>query len=372
MVKIQSTSQNSAIGEPIILRQTTKSRLIFLPEIVNNTEHPDCCVKGTFIYQVKLPSGDWENYKTLDLSNLKRDEWVKISIKTEELKILITSLDKYYNIYEKYGIQRGINEFTITDENIKPFLDQILDKKANFLKLLEKGGPVILDKLLAWLSVTSDTELVINKLQSLKIDNLNKLNSLIGVSNIKKLLELWEINKENADEEFWQKTFKNHAWILSQVFSHPVIVLNDKAFLGGKAITNMGGKIIDFLYQNKITSNVILIEIKTPITKLLGHEYRTGYSISEELSGSITQILNYREELQNNYFSLRDQSEMEFVLLNPKCLIIAGSIHKEIDTKAKSRSLEVFRNDIKNVEIISFDELHEKISMMLNILETNK
>lgn len=372
MIKIQSTSQNSAMGEPIVLRQTTKSRLIFLPEIVNNLQHPDCCVKGSFIYQVKLPSGTWTDYKTLDLNKLKKDDWVKISIKTEELKTLITSLDKYYNIYEKYGIQKGVNEFILTDDNIKLLLDQILDKKVNFLKIIEKGGPEILEKLLTWLSVTSDTELVINKLQNLKIDNLNKINSLIGVSNIKKLMEHWESNKENSDEEFWQTTFTKHAWILSQIFSHPVVILNDKAFVGGKAITNKGGKVIDFLYQNKITTNVILIEIKTPLTKLLGKEYRSVYSISEELTGSVNQILNYREELQKNYFNLRDQSNTDFVLFNPKCLIIAGSIKTEIDDKTKSKSFEVFRNDIRNVEIISFDELQEKISLMLSILESNK
>ncbi|MGD0342674.1 MAG: Shedu immune nuclease family protein [Bacteroidales bacterium] len=372
MIKIQSTSRNSALGEPIILRQTTKSRLIFLPEIVNNVENPDCCVKGAFIYQVKLPSGEWELFKTLDLNKLKDGEWVKISIKTEELKKLIVDLDKYYNIYEKFGIQQGSKEFILTDDNIKPILEQILEKKGNFLKLLEKGGPEILEKLLTWLSVTSDTELVVNKLQNLKIDNLNKINSLLGVSNIKKLLELWEKNKENPDEEFWQQTFTNHSWILSQIFSHPIVILNDKAFVGGKAITDKGGKIIDFLFQNKITSNVILIEIKNPNTKLLGHEYRGVYSISEELSGTINQVLNYREELNKNYFSLLEASDNEFVSFNPKCLIIAGCIKAEINNKVKLKTLEIFRNDIKSVEVISFDELHEKISMMLNLLEANK
>jgi len=371
-IRIKSTSRNSAIGEPILLRKTSKSRLVFIPEIVNNIEHPECSVKGAFVFQVKLPSGDWELYKTLNLNKLKDKEWVKLSIKSEELKILISELNKYYNIYENYGIQLGTKEFLLTDENVKPILDQILERKENFLKLIQKGGSEILEKLFNWISVTSESELVIDKLKSLRIDNLNKINSLIGVSNIRKILEILETYKVNNDEEFWQGTFKNHSWILSQVFSHPIVILDDKAYVGGKGVSNKGGNIIDFLYHNKITSNVVLIEIKTPKTKMLGKKYRGVYSISEDLSGAINQILNYREELQKNYFSLVDQSDKDFLSFNPKCLIISGCIKDELDDKIKTKVFEIFRNDLKNVEIVSYDELKEKIEILLKLLEDTK
>ena len=58
------------------------------------------------------------------------------------------------------------------------------------------------------------------------------------------------------------------------------------------------------------------------MTRLLGKKYRGVYSISEDLSGSINQILNYREELQKNYFSLKNNSEKDFFSFNPQCLII--------------------------------------------------
>ena len=368
-IKIKSTSRNSATGEPIVLRQTTKSRLAFIPEIVNNEKNPDCCVKGAFIYQVKLPSGDWDLYKTLDLNKLKDKEWVKLSIKSEELRKLIIALDKYYNIYENYGIQLGEKDFILTDENVIPILDQILEKKENFLKLLEKGGANILDKLFNWISVTPDSDIIINKLQSLKIDGLNRINSIIGISNIRSILDKWEQNENIDDEEYWQIMFTNHSWLLSQVFSHPVVILDKKVYLGGKDISNKGGNIIDFLYQNNLTKNVELIEIKIPQTRLLGKKYRGVYSISEELSGAINQVLNYREELQKNYYSLKNNSENDFSSFNPKCLIIAGCIKDELNDLTKIKAFEIFRNDLKNVEIVSYDELKTKIELLLKIFE---
>jgi len=371
-ITLKSTSRNSATGDPIVLRQTTKSRLVFIPEVVNNEKNPDCCVKGSFVYQVKSPSGNWELYKTLDLNRLKDKDWVKLNIKSEELKKLITELDKYYNIYEKFGIQFGEKEFLLTDENVKPILDQILEKKGNFRKLLEKGGPDILEKLFNWLSVTPETSLVIEKLQKLKIDNLNKVNSIVGVSNVRKILEIWGENSQNDDEEFWQQTFQKHSWILSQLVSYPIVILDSKAYVGGKSVSNKGGNIIDFLYQNNVTSNVVLIEIKTPSTKLLGREYRNVYSISEELSGSVNQLLNYKEELQKNYLSLKEDKDFDFKSFNPHCLVIAGDSKNELDNKVKIKAFEIFRNDLRNVEIVTYDELKIKIDLLLEIFEGNK
>jgi hypothetical protein len=372
-ISTKSTSANTAVGEDIVLRETTKSRLVFRPLLVENPHDPRLCVKGDFIYQSKKPSGQWQDYKTLDLSRLKDAEWIKLSLHSAELFKLITELDNYYGIFKKYGIRFGERQFVLTDSNVRPLLDQVLSNKENFRKLLSVGGPEILEKLFAWIGVTGETGLVIDKLLRLNIDSLKKINSLIGVSNLKKLMEIWGRNKRNSDEAFWQKTIAQHAWAISQVFSHPVVILKEKAYIGGKAIDNTRGNVVDFLYRNKITSNIILIEIKTPMTRLAGQHYRgNAFSMSPDLSGSVNQALTYKDEMQKSFYALSHSSGNQFQSFNPQSLIVVGSFENESLGTAGKRSFELFRNDLKNVQIITFDELFEKISLLLKLLETDE
>ncbi|MDP1676334.1 MAG: DUF4263 domain-containing protein [Bacteroidota bacterium] len=371
-IKTKSTSSNTALGEEILLRESSKSRLVFKPLLVKNLKNPQHCIKGEFTFQVKKPSGIWEDYKTLNLNKMKDQEWIKLSLHSEEIFNLITTLDKYYGIFQKYGIRQGQNEFFITDKNVRPLLDQILSNKDNFRKLLAAGGAEILDKLFAWMSATQDSGLIVDKLQKLNIDNLKKINSLIGVSNLRKVLSIWDQNKNNSDEEFWQRTLKEHTWVISQVFSHPVVILQQKAYVGGKVIDNTKGNVVDFLFKNKLTSNVVLIEIKTPLTKLMGAQYRQNtFAVSQELTGPINQVLTYKDELQKSFYNLADKTNSRYHSFNPQCLVIAGCFSSESLNDIGKRSFELFRTDLKNVEIITFDELFEKINLLVLLLEND-
>lgn len=341
VITTKSTSLTSAVGQDIELRLTTTSRFIFRPEVVENPHDKDACVRGNFIFQKKKISGGWEDYKTLDLSKLKDGEWVKLELKSGELKILLTELDKYYGLFKKFGILSGKHSFVVTPENAKAIIEQFLQNPENFAKL-----------------------------EDLKIEDLKKLNLVSSINSLKNILRLWELNKENANESYWQDFFKQNSWIIAQIFSYPVILLQDKAYVGGKGIDNKGGNIVDFLFQNKLSDNVLLVEIKTPVTPLVGASYRdNAHSMSGELSGSITQVLNYKNELQRNYFDLIKQSKAAFQVFNPKCMVIVGSIDNGSLTPEQKKSFELYRCDSKQVEVVTFDELFQKVQMLVSLLE---
>jgi hypothetical protein len=204
-----------------------------------------------------------------------------------------------------------------------------------------------------------------------EIEAQKLLNTLVGVDNIKKILEIWKTNKENSSEEFWHQLLEQHSLILAQIFSVPVTILRSKAYVGGKGIENSGGKVIDFLMVSKLTRNTALIEIKTPKTRLLlGSNYRTGdYAFSSEISGSVSQLLSSRNYLVQDYNSLVNNSQEHFDVFSPHCILIAGNASEELCDSNKKRCFELQRYNSQGVQIVTYDEIFEKIETLINLLQ---
>lgn len=75
--------------------------------------------------------------------------------------------------------------------------------------------------------------------------------------------------------------------------------------MGGKSFSGTGGNLPDFLYENKMTKNLAIVEIKTQKTQLLGQSYRgNSYSMSKGFSAAISQVLSYRQSLLNEFNSI--------------------------------------------------------------------
>jgi hypothetical protein len=144
-------------------------------------------------------------------------------------------------------------------------------------------------------------------------------------------------------------------------------------YVGGKAVDNMGGHLVDFLVANPVTKNSAIIEIKTPKTKLLGKKFRADvYSSSEDLTGAITQVLNYRLNLVTHYNSLISNSARSFEVFAPVCLVIAGDSKCEFTSDYQCRSFELIRDVLKDVTVVTFDELFAKTEALINALEDNR
>lgn len=368
-IKIKSTSKHSAIGNDIVLREKETTRFIFRPELVDNPHNKEASVRGNFIFQKKGIKSDWEDYKELDLTKLRATEWIKLELKAGELFKLITELNNYYKIFERYGIRIGETNFLITSQNIQQIINQLLQDKTSLNKLIDQGGASILSETIKWLSSLENTNLMLAKLKDIKIDDLQKMNSLINLNFLTNILNIWKANKNNKSENFWQHLFKDNSWVLAQIFAYPMVIFQDKAYVGGKGLDNRGGNIVDFIYKNNLTENSALIEIKTPITKLLSGQYRDNvYSVSNDLSGSINQILTYKAELQRNLEDLLRNQRQSLHSFNPKCIVVIGCLETEKFTDIQRRSFEMFRNDLRSVEILTFDELFGKIDQLAQLL----
>lgn len=294
----------------------------------------------------------------------------------------IERLSQFLNAFYSENLPNQNGEFGIIKKEhfqlLSALLDsengivqEVLENPESYSKLLETGGIALLNDVITISLNNNNNEIVSSKLKELNIDKLSQLNTIAGLTQLKIFEDIWLANKENDDEEFWQQTLNQYSWVISQVFSIPVFLFAGKAYVGGKWVDNRGGNITDFLFVNSLTKNVVLIEIKTPETKLIGIKYRQTYSMSGELSGSTNQILNYKTKLQREYGNIiaNNPDKERFDAFNPKCLLILGHINKEIDEHAKREALENYRANSREIDIITFDELYQKVKILSNLLE---
>lgn len=167
--------------------------------------------------------------------------------------------------------------------------------------------------------------------------------------------------------EKWQEFLTSNQWLLSLIFNVPVTFFHSKAYLGGKGLSNKGGKVIDFIYKNNLTENVALIEIKTPFTKLINQEYREDiYSMSEDLSGGVNQLLTYKQTLLSSYKSLYDVNANVF---DPQCILIIGTMKQLSKDDGTLLSFELYRNSLRNITVLTFDELFYKLDHLIALLK---
>jgi hypothetical protein len=340
--------------------------------IIDNAKEHEASVKGTFIFQKKNRKGEWEDYKDLPLSSLKASEWIKLELKGIEVLELYKRLTSLYNVYKQGGIPSGEAQYVRIDQGLGALLTANEDELHQLFDNETENATTLISRLLKWLSASNTPHQVLRELEKLNITNLQQIRSIVGLSALKASLQIWNENKNNSDEEFWQNTLEKYSFVLSQVFAYPVIVVKEKAYVGGKSIFNRGGNLVDFLAKNEISKNAVLIEIKTPTTELLGRQYRgNAFSISAELSGAVVQAANYKSSLQNQYQALFDGSDVDVEeAFEPACVVIIGDYSREINrSPVKKKSLGLFRSHLKDIMIVTYDELFGKVQLLVNLLE---
>lgn len=369
-ITITSTSRSTAEADPIVVRIKDTVRLVFLPVILDNAREPDACVKGTFVYQKKTKGDEWENIKELNLNSLRSGEGVQLEIRSSELLLLLRRLADIYRIHRREGIQFGSTRYVKISDQFSQ-LEKVSEKDlSDFLKVNQSAGVELFRRLSAWLSKVEDQESLLKSLESFDSKSLKQLHIIAGLGSLRRSLATWEAFKTNADEEFWQKELTENSLLLSQVFAYPVVLLKGKAYVGGKSYENQGGNIVDFLFKNELTDNAVLIEIKTPVTPLIGKKYRGVYNVSEELTGSIIQVSNYANSITQDYHALT-RTCRKFEAFKPHCLVIAGNCSVELGDSDKRKSFELFRRGLKDVDVVTYDELFGKVDNFISLLEGN-
>ena len=365
-VAIQSTSRQTADCSDILLREGPTVRLIFRPQLVENPHDPDACVKGRFIYQRKGKNNAWEDVDSPSLASLKRSEYFELEIKSGELLPLLRQLGALFRFHRKQGLPRGRVELVRIGQHLAKLLELTEPELRVFLSENTSDAMETLRRVLRWIANNPGTaeQLAANERQ------LPELNALVGLANLRAVLQIWNDNRENADEEFWQAVFAKHSYVLSQLFAYPVAIIKGKAYVGGKRYDNLHGNLVDFLGHVPSSGSAVLIEIKTPTTPVLSGAYRQDvYPPSGEISGAVSQVLHYRETLLRELHTLTQGRHALLTGAEPRCVVIAGNAARDLSDDYRKGSYERFRERLFGVTVVTFDEVFRRVADLIALLE---
>ena len=367
---INTTSSKTAEVQAMVLRENTTMRIVYVPEIVDKDENWESSIRGCFIAQRKGKNDLWENIDGVSLSELKNGEWTKFNLSNEEWLNAISYANKLKEMCLKeqdFGkIKR--KQILILDENIeKTELKKLIDnlstssKKQDFIKQLITNKEIIN-------ALMSDEQNVKQLIGELNFNNKNEIYNSINLNMINP--KIIKDNLDSGDEKFWQNLFKKNPYYLSSIAPSILQVICDQAYMGTKSINNTGSSITDFLCQQGL-GNVCIIEIKTPKTKLVKKDdYRTEvYSPSNELVSAVVQVKEQKDKFLKNFPNTKSESLRQGIIYDaadPKCYLILGNTQNLNPEQLESFNL--FRNELRTVEIITYDELLIKLENLYKLL----
>ena len=350
ILRTYSTSDATMDVQPIILRKTETTRLIFCPCWVSESKNQ---LRGFFRFQRKSPKDTWETYDHKPLSTLKKDEGYELRLTGEDMAILFGKLEGIKECLSKHGHHYGFGMFKLDEVNAGGVLVQIGDVK--------------------------NRELIVEQLKVLESEYFENLGIVIGQARLERVIGEFESNLGNSDESFWQKFFEENTWVLQQVFAYPVIYLQGETYLGGKNTKGRqgsGGTATDFLYMNGSNGSFAVVEIKTPECGLIGGVYRGVkgseeknelYSIHGDLSGGIVQMEHQIQTAIESFKIIIGEDYDELTYLNPTGILVAGNYSNL--SLAQKRSFDLFRKSMGKNLIFTYDEVLEKLKLLKSVYE---
>ncbi len=269
--------------------------------------------------------------------------------------ISIEELQKLYSHLAKYKI--------LTESEIK--------ETGKFIAI-ENSTEELINLLLK----TKSTELV-PALKHLVSSDLSEddINTILGRKDALSLFHKMLYGSESHSEADWQNFFECNDWIFGYGLNyHYLHILQREAHISRTDLSGSNDVISDFLLSDKRFTK--LVELKTPQTPLFkNHQNRSdSWRLSSDLTDAISQILaqkaNWEMESINPNFNdngsriTEGASDVECILIIGSHSLITGS-EREIDIK--QRTLELYRRNLRNIDIFLYDELYDRAKFIVEL-----
>lgn len=338
------------VQEAFVLDDTVRTKTVFQAQIHAGG------VRGQII-RYRKGENNTEEIVPVNFNQLHENDGVKIDLGTEAAKKLDEAFEKLNQLLQQQGVQYGEHHFSINQAGALVITDA--NKAAVVRGLLEQNL----------------TEEVWNDLSLSNPDLVTRLSwAKIHANRAAALAEFEQnINDSSRDESWWQDFFSRNKWIFGYGLNYQILrTIQEQPNYGGTNVTGSGGQRGDFLQRTAAeVSFTVLVEIKKPATALLhGTAHRNGaWRASDELSGGVAQLqtnsLSWEVEGSRTNGN-RDGVEVNHnaFTVRPKSILIIGDT-SQLGTRDKKNSLELFRRNLKNPEVLTFDELLERARFIL-------
>jgi hypothetical protein len=339
-------------NKPIKLEITARTRRLFLPSIYedeNGIRH----LRGKFVYQKKGKAG-WEDEDGLSLGDVKAGEVVSFELNTEAMNnflkgvsILLktTGIASLEERSERFSVARRDKAIEINNETLKPIIESLINKGygSHLLRELAALRPEETEKF-------ADDQILGRRRASVREfeDAMQKL--------------VW-------NEPEWGKFFDENRWIFGLGLRYQFLFqLRAQANYGGSDFTGRGAQKGDFLHYTfgddaKFT---VLVEIKRPDSDIFQaaakeQKYRNGVpGFDVEFANALSQVqVNSHtwETGDSRQDANRDQLDRNGIYtVQPRSLLIYGTT-SQLGSSEKRNCFELFRGQLKNTEIVTYDEL---------------
>lgn len=347
--------RNYATTDEVVLGETPTTRLVFAPAI-----HPGG-VRGRLCRQKRSTDGSWKTLNEVNFQSVAADCGIAVELDTAATKVLFEKLAALYRV-QAQGVEQGENDYIVA-RAAEVLLPDDPAKKRAIQELLNGEYSEQF-----WRELADQNPGLANRLAAGQIQ-------LARQDAIKKFEE--SLVQHADDEDYWQRFFEQHPWMLQAAFSAAVFKLGGETYVGGKRALGrqgQGGVATDFLFSDDSTKSFAVVEIKKPGTRLLGSIYRGErdtdhdqevYAVSDQLSGAVIQTRNQISVAIEDFQSVLGKTFEDLNRVHPKGVLVAG-VSESLSERQRA-SFNFFRQGLYSLTVITFDELLRRLAILYDV-----
>ncbi len=348
-------------GYPVYFQEITINGFNTLPDEFNKKGY----IKSGVFYYLNKKLNE-KHFREITISKTDENYYRrnKININYQSLKILKDKLSaiNYESSIDKDGM---VNEF----------LHEVLPRKFEkpIIKTTQKVAKVInnLDEKIIKYLGPRDIQILINFFEALikkkyksavyKRKLFSSAKIKVDDIAIKQIIDEFEnMLKEGSSESEWGEYLQKNLFLIDSKYIKVIPELN--VILASYRKVDFG--LIDS------QGYIDIFEIKKPTMKLLAKNKDRGnyYWRNEDVNAIVKaekSIFNAQRKAPVLKEDIKREKNLDVEVIKPRAIVIMGSI-KQLDNNQKKNDFRVLRMSLKNLEIVLYDELLERIKAQKN------
>ena len=248
--------------------------------------------------------------------------------------------------------------------------NKTIPKDEKFVEIPEGSNQLLetLNSLSNEMLIESLKHLISNRLSS------NDINMVLGRKDSLEIFRSMLAARSKYKEKHWQAFFEKNEWIFGYGLKYRYLKILQRESRVGKGDIDRSNQVVsDFLMSDSRFTK--LVELKKPDTPIFKKRRNRSDSwcLSSELTDAVSQILaqkaNWEIEGQDENFTSAGKKITE-ATHDAECLLVIGLLSSidgtDRDIAMKLKTLELFRRNLRHIEIITFDELLDRASFIVS------